>query len=619
MVSCAISRALISEHNPTGRSRRAEENLTDFRHLLIESDEVDPGLWLAALVQLPLPILSIVESGKRSIHALVRTDCHTPGQWEALVDNKWKPRLIRLGACQSSTSAVRLTRLPCCRRECENAEQKLLFLNPAPDFTPICELPEFPAPTPSPESARLACLEGSPRSVCLTRLKIISEAEGLDSNKDSLPYSTRTERGVIGVVVNDPACLCACRQKGISRDHFHEMQAQLWEQIVLAESNDRPFDKISLGDHLTTTGNGSCEQLCARLEECALEGSDPGKIGGYCETLINTKDRRDAIVLGDILIKLARTGSPQWRAELQKIQEIGNDVLPDSLPPMISAQDLCANPPPTPPQVIEGVLHQGSKLVLGGGAKSFKTWALLHLANCISTGLPWLGFETFESPVLYVNFELPAFNMESRIRAICAALNVPIPKNLTVWNLRGHATDAGIILPKITRAIKKMGYSAVFLDPIYKLLGEREENSARDMTNLMNSIEQLSEYTRAAVLFGSHFAKGNASAKESMDRISGSGVIARDPDSIITLTKHEEDKCFTVEFTLRNFPPQEPFVVRHEHPLMVAAHDLDPEKLKKPTRAGRPQEYSLDDVFAQLEGGSMSSADWEGKCKKNLV
>ena len=139
---------LISEHNPTGRTRRAEENLTDFRHLLIESDSVDPGLWLAALVQIPLPILSVVESGKRSIHALIRTDCHTPGQWEALVEGKWKSRLVRLGACRSSTSAVRLTRLPCCRRESENAEQKLLFLNPAPDFTPICELPEFPEPTP---------------------------------------------------------------------------------------------------------------------------------------------------------------------------------------------------------------------------------------------------------------------------------------------------------------------------------------------------------------------------------------------------------------------------------------------------------------------------------------
>ena len=51
---------------------------------------------------------------------------------------------------------------------------------------------------------------------------------------------------------------------------------------------------------------------------------------------------------------------------------------------------------------------------------------------------------------------------------------------------------------------------------------------------------------------------------------------------------------------------------------MVVIHDLDPEKLKKPIRTGRPPEYSPDDVFAQLEGGSMSSADWGEKCKKNF-
>ena len=128
---------LISEKNPTGRSRRAEENLTDFRHLLIESDMVEPKIWLAALVQLPLPILSIVTSGGRSIHALVRTGCHTKAQWEELVE-RWKPGLVRLGACRSSISAVRLTRLAACRRG--NAIQQLLYLNPEPDFTPICEL-----------------------------------------------------------------------------------------------------------------------------------------------------------------------------------------------------------------------------------------------------------------------------------------------------------------------------------------------------------------------------------------------------------------------------------------------------------------------------------------------
>ena len=66
-----------------------------------------------------------------------------------------------------------------------------------------------------------------------------------------------------------------------------------------------------------------------------------------------------------------------------------------------------------------------------------------------------------------------------------------------------------------------------------------------------------------------------------MDRISGSGVFARDPDSIITMTAHEQDDCFAVDMTLRNFPPQEPFVVRREHPLMIVDSRLDPAKLKQ--------------------------------------
>jgi len=71
----------------------------------------------------------------------------------------------------------------------------------------------------------------------------------------------------------------------------------------------------------------------------------------------------------------------------------------------------------------------------------------------------------------------------------------------------------------------------------------------------------LAVTTGAAVALAGHFSKGNASAKESIDRISGSGVLARDPDSLITFTRHEEQDAFTVEMTLRNLAPVEPFVV----------------------------------------------------------
>lgn len=96
----------------------------------------------------------------------------------------------------------------------------------------------------------------------------------------------------------------------------------------------------------------------------------------------------------------------------------------------------------------------------------------------------------------------------------------------------------------------------------------------------MNDIERLAVKTGAAVAFAAHYSKGNQAAKEAIDRVSGSGVFARDPDSLLMFTKHQEADCFTVEATLRNFPPLDPFVVRWEYPLFHRDSELDPTNLK---------------------------------------
>lgn len=129
----------------------------------------------------------------------------------------------------------------------------------------------------------------------------------------------------------------------------------------------------------------------------------------------------------------------------------------------------------------------------------------------------------------------------------------------------------------------------IILDPIYKLYGGTDENSAKDVAALLNSIEMLAVDTGAAVAYGCHFAKGNASAKETIDRISGSGVFARDPDSLLIFTRHKEQDAFTVEPILRNFTPVMPFAVRWQFPLMHRADDLDPSELKQ--SFGRKRAY----------------------------
>ena len=118
-------------------SRRSEEAVTSWRYAVLESDEADADDWLRCLVQLPLRIACICESGGRSIHALVRVDAASKAGWDALID-QMKPALVALGACRGALTAVRLTRLPQARRG--QRLQRLLYLNPAPDGTPIVRL-----------------------------------------------------------------------------------------------------------------------------------------------------------------------------------------------------------------------------------------------------------------------------------------------------------------------------------------------------------------------------------------------------------------------------------------------------------------------------------------------
>jgi hypothetical protein len=121
------------------QSRRSEESITSFRHFILESDEADHDEWIAYLCQLELPILSIYSTGGRAPHALVRIDAASKEDWNKFV----APRIsqfVRHGTCRGSLSALRLSRLPGCRREERNAWQQLYYLNPNPLPKPICEL-----------------------------------------------------------------------------------------------------------------------------------------------------------------------------------------------------------------------------------------------------------------------------------------------------------------------------------------------------------------------------------------------------------------------------------------------------------------------------------------------
>jgi hypothetical protein len=254
------------------------------------------------------------------------------------------------------------------------------------------------------------------------------------------------------------------------------------------------------------------------------------------------------------------------------------------------------------PVLIDGLLHRGTKMVLGGGSKSYKTWTLLNLAACVASGTDWLGHKVVNTglDVIFLNFEVPHEFFLDRVKNVCRAMGIDPPKNLKVWSLRGICNDLRVILQALDERLTN-GCALLCIDPIYKALGDRDENSAGDMGTLMNEVEAIVEKTGAAVAFGAHYSKGNQAEKDPLDRISGSGVFARDPDTIIGLTAHEEENCYTVHSALRNFPGKEPFVIEWDFPLFSEREDLDAGKLKRPGQKIASGKL-IDEIRASPEG-----------------
>ena len=251
-----------------------------------------------------------------------------------------------------------------------------------------------------------------------------------------------------------------------------------------------------------------------------------------------------------------------------------------------------------PQMLIEGLLHRGNKMIVSGGSKTFKTWALTDLGLSVAAGTPWLGFKCHKARVFYINFEIQTPFYAERLDAIRAAKQLPLEVGqFFFWTLRGWAVPLEDLLDALKAEFARLGvaFDLIIFDPIYKTYGALEENVASDMASLMNQLDRLCATLGIAVVFGAHFSKGNQAARDVIDRTSGSGVFGRDPDSIITLTKHEEPDCFTVDLILRHFADVDSFVVQWNYPLLTRKDALDPGRLK--TIGGRPPKATQNDIL----------------------
>ena len=267
-------------------------------------------------------------------------------------------------------------------------------------------------------------------------------------------------------------------------------------------------------------------------------------------------------------------GRKSWTDWLDFAEGV-SDELPD-----LEALSEYKEAPKLPEELIKGILRRGHKMLISGSSKAGKSFLLMELCISIAEGRPWLGFEVKQGKVLYVNLEIDPASCVDRFFKIYEALGIPRKNtdNLIIWNLRGHAVPLDQLVPRLIRRVRGQHFDAIVIDPIYKVI-TGDENSASDMAAFTNNFDKICNETGCSAIYCHHHSKGAQGAKRAMDRASGSGVFARDPDAqldMIELELTDEIKNFQrdgnstawrLESSLREFANIIPVNFWFEYPI----------------------------------------------------
>jgi RecA-family ATPase len=289
---------------------------------------------------------------------------------------------------------------------------------------------------------------------------------------------------------------------------------------------------------------------------------------------------------GKLQYIIASDMGPRSFREWEEWVEDENDVLP----PITTLGDVWGDMPDLKPEIIGGLLREGHKLLISGPSKSGKSFLLMELAVCIASGTPWLDtFPCAQGKVLYLNLELDGASCDHRVGDIVEQMGIEVTlallENFHMWNLRGRSCPLDKLTPKIIRRCKGQGYKMVIIDPIYKVI-TGDENDATEMSKFCSYFDQIADEVKCAVVYAHHHSKGAVGKYASaMDRASGSGVFARDPDAIIDIAQLKvpddvADKYrdhtgsqstslsgWEVSFTLREFAPREDLKIWFDYPI----------------------------------------------------
>lgn len=194
----------------------------------------------------------------------------------------------------------------------------------------------------------------------------------------------------------------------------------------------------------------------------------------------------------------------------------------------------------------DGILPVRGQCVLHGGFKSLKSFMMLDMIRALATGSTFAGQYTYlrDEPIkcLLFQFEVPPFDFQQRIVSTLGGLGHGdrglVMDNVFVHNLANNEWSrlkADPAMPEIiTTLAKEVGADAVFFDPVQRMTGKADINSAAEMDLVLGAFEAL-QHAGLTVVYAHHNNKTGNDKSTSAYSMSGTQRFGADQDSICSL------------------------------------------------------------------------------------
>jgi hypothetical protein len=190
--------------------------------------------------------------------------------------------------------------------------------------------------------------------------------------------------------------------------------------------------------------------------------------------------------------------------------------------------------------IIKGFLPKASLCVLFGASSSGKSFLALDQAMAIARGVDWRGARTKQGAVAYVVAE-GASGFGDRISAYCIANNIT-PERLPVHVL---AAAPNMMLnadvKELGEQLKKLGsLSLIYMDTYARVMGDGNENEAKDTNKVIANCELLHRLTGALIVLVHH------SGKDETKGARGSGALRAAADVELEIIRTNKYRALRV-------------------------------------------------------------------------